>query len=116
MNTSIIIYFTGEVQQATDGTQSENVSNSEETNTSGQPSDSEKQILKAYFQGQLQRLKLESNSKSIDIAEKKPSDQEIDTAVNTGSLNSEESQAVIDKIKDCYDLLGLTFYAPPVRK
>jgi len=77
-------------------------------------SSSEKQILKAYFQGQLQRLRLESNSKSIDLESSKPSEEEISFAVQTGSLSSDESQSVIVKIKTCYDKLGLTFYAPPV--
>jgi hypothetical protein len=82
----------------------------EQTETSS----SEKQILKAYFQGQLQRLRLESNSKSIDIESSKPSEEEISLAVQTGSLSSDESQSVIAKIKTCYEKLSLTFYAPPV--
>ncbi len=82
--------------------------------TQAETSSSEKQILKAYFQGQLQRLRLESNSKSIEIDSYKPGDDEISLAVQTGSLSSGESQAVITKIKTCYEKLGLTFYAPPV--
>mgnify|MGYP003990778689 CR=1 FL=1 len=80
------------------------------------PSKSEKQILQAYFQGQVQRLTLEANAKNRDIVADKPSKNEIAVAVQTGSLRSEASQVVIAKIKLCYEKLGLTFYAPPMEE
>ena len=74
---------------------------------------SQQRILKAYFQGQLQRLKLEANSQSKSIEQLLPSEETIDKAVNSGSLKTPEAQAVVTQLKECYEALGLTFYSPP---
>lgn len=74
---------------------------------------SQQRILKAYFQGQVQRLKLEAAAKSTAIDASLPSDAEIEKAVVSGSLKTEQSKQVIAQIESCYEQLGLTFYSPP---
>lgn len=74
---------------------------------------SQQRILKAYFQGQAQRLKLEAAAQSITIDDKLPSDNAIEQAVVSGSLKTEQSKVVIAQIEACYEQLGLTFYSPP---
>ena len=74
---------------------------------------SQQRILKAYFEGQVQRLKLEAVGQSKVVDDKLPSETQIETAVNSSSLKTDESKVVIAKIKECYEYLGLTFYSPP---
>lgn len=74
---------------------------------------SQQRILKAYFQGQVQRLKLEATAKSTEIGTSLPSDEDIEKAVVSGSLKTEQSKMVIAQIESCYEQLGLTFYSPP---
>ena len=75
----------------------------------------EQQIINAYFQGQLQRIKLESKKQEKDISDCFPSSQDMKTAVQTGSISSEESLAVIASLEGCYKSLDIPFH-PPVRK
>ncbi len=74
---------------------------------------SQQRILKAYFQGQVQRLKLEASAQSTTVDDKLPSDEAIEQAVVSGSLKTEQSKVVITQIEACYKQLGLTFYSPP---
>lgn len=91
----------------------------QKSDTSGEPTKSMRQkvsqqrILKAYFQGQVQRLKLEAAAQSTTVDEQLPSAEAIDSAVVSGSLKTEQSKAVIAQIESCYEQLGLTFYSPP---
>ena len=75
----------------------------------------EQQIINAYFQGQLQRIKLESKKQDKDVSDCFPSSQDIQTAVKTGSISSEKSLAVISSLEGCYKSLDIPFH-PPVRK
>ena len=74
---------------------------------------SQQRILKAYFQGQVQRLKLEAAAQSKTVDEQLPSEESIESAVVSGSLKTEQSKTVIAQIEACYNHLGLTFYSPP---
>ena len=74
---------------------------------------SQQRILKAYFQGQVQRLKLEAAAQSATVDEQLPSEDAIESAVVSGSLKTEQSKLVIAQIEACYEQLGLTFYSPP---
>ena len=74
---------------------------------------SQQRILKAYFQGQVQRLKLEAAAQSTTVDDKLPSEEAIEQAVVSGSLKTEQSKVVVAQIEACYDHLGLTFYSPP---
>ncbi len=74
---------------------------------------SQQRILRAYFEGQVQRLKLEAATQSKSVDEALPSSESIDAAVNSGSLKTKQAQDVIQQIKACYETLGLTFYSPP---
>ena len=74
---------------------------------------SQQRILKAYFQGQVQRLKLEAAAQSATVDDKLPSEDAIEQAVVSGSLKTEQSKTVIAQIEACYNHLGLTFYSPP---
>ena len=85
------------------------------TSSVSSTSSSKQKILAAYFKGQLQRVNLEANSQSKDIASGLPSQSEIDAAVATASLGSEESQKVLEKIEALYTELNIVFYAPPVQ-
>lgn len=76
---------------------------------------SKQRILQAYFKGQLQRLRLESNAQSKNISAKLPSDTEVLAAIKTEGLKSEASSLVVEKLKSCYEDLGLTFYEPPMQ-
>lgn len=75
----------------------------------------EQQIINAYFQGQMQRIKLESKKQDKDISDCFPSSQDMKTAVQTGSISSEESLSVIASLEGCYQSLDIPFH-PPVRK
>ncbi len=75
----------------------------------------EQQIINAYFQGQLQRIKLESKKQDKDVSDCFPSAQDIQTAVQTGSISSEKSLSVIASLEGCYKSLDIPFH-PPVRK
>lgn len=97
----------GQSEDSTDG-------QSEETDSkSMRQKVSQQRILKAYFQGQVQRLKLEATAKSTEIDTALPSDEDIEKAVVSGSLKTEQSKLVIAQIQSCYEQLGLTFYSPP---
>ena len=74
---------------------------------------SQQRILKAYFQGQVQRLKLEAAAQSTTVDDKLPSEDAIEQSVVSGSLKTEQSKTVIAQIEACYEQLGLTFYSPP---
>ena len=74
---------------------------------------SQQRILKAYFQGQVQRLKLEAAAQSTTVDDNLPSEEAIEQAVVSGSLKTEQSKVVIAQIEACYEQLGLTFYSPP---
>ena len=74
---------------------------------------SQQRILRAYFEGQVQRLKLEATAQSKRVDDKLPSDSQIESAVNSSSLKTDDAKAVIAQIKNCYEHLGLTFYSPP---
>ena len=86
---------------------------SEENDASMQEKISQKRILTAYFQGQLQRLRLEGKAQNTMVDELLPSDQLIEEAIDSGTLKSESSQAALEKIERCYSTLGLKFYRPP---
>ena len=75
----------------------------------------EQQIINAYFQGQLQRIKLESKKQDKDVSDCFPSSADMKKAVQTGSISSEESLAVISSLEGCYKSLDIPFH-PPVRK
>ena len=75
----------------------------------------EQQIINAYFQGQIQRIKLESKKQEKDISDCFPSSQDMQKAVQTGSISSEDSLSVIDSLEGCYTSLDIPFH-PPVRK
>ena len=97
----------GQIENSTGG-------QSEETDSkSMRQKVSQQRILKAYFQGQVQRLKLEATAKSTEIDTALPSDEDIEKAVVSGSLKTEQSKLVIAQIQSCYEQLGLTFYSPP---
>ena len=89
----------------------------------GEPADSEpvsanaaeRQIINAYFQGQLQRVQLEAKKKSIDATSCLPTDEDIQKATRSESISSEDSLAALKKIEACYTLLELPFY-PPVQR
>lgn len=81
----------------------------------GEKMTSKERILQAYFKGQLQRLRLESNAQEKDISAKVPSDVEVLAAIKTEGLKSEASALVLEKLKSCYEDLGLTFYEPPMQ-
>ena len=84
-----------------------------ETTKSMRQKVSQQRILKAYFQGQVQRLKLEAAAQSTTVDEQLPSEDAIESAVVSGSLKTEQSKLVIAQIEACYEQLGLTFYSPP---
>lgn len=75
---------------------------------------SKQRILQAYFKGQLQRLRLESNANSKDITAVMPTDEEVFQAVKTGRLKSEESTLVLDKLRKCCAELDIKFYEPAI--
>ena len=103
-----------EYGQSTESTEdSQTDTNDGSSSKSIQQQVSQQRILKAYFEGQVQRLKLEAVGQSKVVDDKLPSDTQIETAVNSSSLKTDESKVVIAKIKECYEYLGLTFYSPP---
>ena len=75
----------------------------------------EQQIINAYFQGQLQRIKLESKKKDEDVSDCFPSSVQIQGAVQSGSISSAESLSVIGLLEGCYQRLEIPFH-PPVRQ
>jgi hypothetical protein len=81
----------------------------------GEKLSSNQRRLQAYFKGQIQRLRLESNAQSKDISTKIPSDVEVLAAIKTEGLKSDASILVVEKLKSCYEDLGLTFYEPPMQ-
>jgi hypothetical protein len=81
----------------------------------GEKLSSNQRRLQAYFKGQIQRLRLESNAQSKDISTKIPSDVEVLAAIKTEGLKSDASMLVVEKLKSCYEGLGLTFYEPPMQ-
>ena len=89
--------------------------NSPTTQGNVQENVAEQQIINAYFQGQLQRIKLESKKQEKDVSDCFPSSQEIKEAVQTGSISSERSLSVISSLEKCYQSLDIPFH-PPVRK
>lgn len=76
------------------------------------PKVDQRKILQAYFSGQIQRLRLESTNQKIDISSTMPSEELVDKAIETASLNSEESLQVLQALENTYKLLGLQFYRP----
>ena len=84
-----------------------------------QPSSSEnsaeRQIINAYFQGQLQRIKLEAKKKEKDISDCYPPGTDIQKAADSGSISSEASVAMINAIEACYKRLDIPFH-PPVQR
>lgn len=101
----------GQSPESTEDSQTDK--NEGSTSNSLQQQVSQQRIIKAYFEGQVQRLKLEAVGQSKVVDDKLPSDTQIETAVNSSSLKTDESKVVIAKIKECYEYLGLTFYSPP---
>ena len=87
------------------------------TNEQGNTSENvaEQQIINAYFQGQLQRIKLEAKKKEEDVSDCFPSSAQIQAAVQSGSISSTESLSMIDLLEGCYQRLEIPFH-PPVRK
>ena len=83
--------------------------------SSGAQDSAEKQIINAYFQGQLQRIKLEAKKKEIDISDCFPSRLDIEKAANSGAISSPSSLAMIAAIEKCYQRLDIPFY-PPVQR
>ena len=75
---------------------------------------SKQRILQAYFKGQLQRIRLEANSKSLDISDRIPTDEEIFQAVKTGKLTSDASKIVIARLRECCEALEIKFYEPAI--
>ena len=84
-----------------------------ESSKSMQQKISQKRILTAYFQGQLQRLRLEASAQDTSVDEYLPSEELVTKAIETGTLQSESSKTALGKIEVCYTKLGLTFYRPP---
>ena len=84
-----------------------------------QPSSSEnsaeRQIINAYFQGQLQRIKLEAKKQEKDISDCSPPSADIQKAADSGSISSEASMAMINAIEGCYKRLDIPFH-PPVQR
>ena len=85
--------------------------NSTSTSTA---SSAEQQIINAYFQGQVQRIKLEGKKQDKDVSGCLPDASSIQQAAQSGSISSDPSKALLSKIEACYDILELPFY-PPVR-
>jgi hypothetical protein len=75
----------------------------------------EKQIINAYFQGQLQRIKLEAKKQDEDVSGCYPSTEKIQDAVQSGAISSDDSLSVISLLEGCYDRLDIPFH-PPVRQ
>ena len=84
------------------GTSEKNTATTQDVSKSVQQKVSQKRILKAYFQGQVQRLTTEANSKSIDITADLPQQEQVDQAVESGTRQSEPSKQVLEKIEGCY--------------
>jgi hypothetical protein len=88
-------------------------SSTTESSKSMQQKISQKRILTAYFQGQLQRLRLEASAQDTSVDKELPSEELITEAIESGTLQSEPSKSALSKIEICYTKLGLTFYRPP---
>jgi len=75
----------------------------------------EMKIINAYFQGQLQRIKLESKKQEKDVSDCFPGETELQKAAASGSISSAESIAMIDMIEACYQRLDIPFH-PPIQR
>ena len=69
-------------------------------------------IVRAYFEGQIQRIKMLSEQAGEDLSSLIPSDSEIQQAAQTGKIESPESQAAIEKLASAYAALNQPFNPP----
>ena len=65
--------------------------------------------IEGVFQSIVAPVETAMSDMGIDSAAMLPSDAEIEAAVATDSLSSPESQAVLDKLRLCYEDQGLPF-------
>ena len=95
--------------------------------TEGQPSDNQERpqrentgidfvqqeiIVRAYFEGQIQRIKMLSEQAGQDLSSMIPNEKEIQQAAQTGKIESPESQAAIGKLAEAYAALDQPFNPP----
>lgn len=71
-------------------------------------------IVKAYFEGQLQRVSMIAEEQSKDISTMLPTEEEISQAAETGKIESPESLAAIAKLSAAYSELDVNFNPPVV--
>ena len=71
-------------------------------------------IIEAYLNGELRKITNVSQQQKISILECSPKPEEIQKSVNSGDFTTAESQIVLKKISNCYEILNLT-YVPPTQ-
>ena len=82
-------------------------STKQEESKSVQQKASQKRILKAYFQGQIQRLETESTKQSVDIEGDLPKQEQVEQAIES-SVAIGCVKTGVAQIEACYMKLGLT--------
>ena len=69
-------------------------------------------IVRAYFEGQLQRVKMLAEQAGTDVSAMLPTDADIQAAAKTGKIESAEAQAAIERLAAAYAALNQPFNPP----
>ena len=75
----------------------------------------EQEVLRAYFEANVQRLKLMAGKQGVEVADVLPDAAVIDAAVASGDISSEAARPALDQLKAGYERVGLEFREPVVQ-
>jgi hypothetical protein len=70
-------------------------------------------IIEAYLNGEIRKLQNVAQKNRISLVECIPDDEELKRSIASGDFYSPDSEMVLEKIKSCYDLLGIIYTPLP---
>lgn len=96
----------------TPGTTGSEASTAPGPSNGGTSAQVEADILRAYFSVTRDRLERAARMKDRDASAWLPAESTVQTAVESGNLESEASQEVLQKLRTGYEALGMSFPEP----
>ncbi len=72
----------------------------------------EQDMLRAYFEANLQRLKLMASKQGVDAASVLPEDAVIEAAITSGDITSAAARPALDQLREGFAQVGLEFREP----
>ncbi|MFT5686574.1 MAG: hypothetical protein ACI8RZ_007530 [Myxococcota bacterium] len=90
-----------------------------ETGASSEPteraaSSGEQEVLRAYFEANMQRLELMASKQGVEVSDVLPEQAVIEAAVSSGDISSDAARPALDQLRAGYERVGLEFREPVV--